>query len=59
MIQVIDGEIKQYSLPKTGTLKDGRTGSINKLQGLNILAKWHSLWNLHLHSYWGFWVYQA
>ncbi len=27
MIQVIDGEIKQYSLPKTGTLKDGRTVS--------------------------------
>jgi len=27
MIQVISGEIKQYSLPKTGTLKDGRTVS--------------------------------
>jgi len=27
MIQVINGEIKQYSLPKTGTLKDGRTVS--------------------------------
>ena len=27
MIQVIDGEIKQYSLPTTGTLKDGRTVS--------------------------------
>ena len=25
MIQVIDGEIKQYSLPKTGVLKDGST----------------------------------
>ena len=27
MIQVLDGEIKQYSLPKTGTLKDGSTVS--------------------------------
>ena len=27
MIQVIDGEIKQYRLPKVGTLKDGRTVS--------------------------------
>ena len=27
MIQVINGEIKQYKLPKTGTLKDGRTVS--------------------------------
>ncbi len=27
MIQIINGEIKQYSLPKTGTLKDGRTVS--------------------------------
>ena len=27
MIQVINGEITQYSLPKTGTLKDGRTVS--------------------------------
>ena len=27
MVQVINGEIKQYSLPKTGTLKDGRTVS--------------------------------
>lgn len=27
MIQVIDGEIKQYSLPKVGTLKDGSTVS--------------------------------
>lgn len=27
MIQVINGEIKQYSLPKVGTLKDGRTVS--------------------------------
>jgi hypothetical protein len=27
MLQVINGEIKQYSLPKTGTLKDGRTVS--------------------------------
>ena len=27
MIQVIDGEIKQYDLPKTGALKDGSTVS--------------------------------
>ena len=27
MIQVIEGEIKQYSLPKTGVLKDGSTVS--------------------------------
>lgn len=27
MIQVIDGEIKQLALPKTGTLKDGSTVS--------------------------------
>ena len=27
MIQVINNEIKQYKLPKTGTLKDGRTVS--------------------------------
>lgn len=27
MIQVIDGEIKKYSLPKTGILKDGSTVS--------------------------------
>ena len=27
MIQVINGEIKQYSLPKTGILKDGSTVS--------------------------------
>lgn len=27
MIQVINGEIAQYKLPKTGTLKDGRTVS--------------------------------
>lgn len=27
MIQVINGEITQYSLPKTGTLKDGSTVS--------------------------------
>ena len=27
MIQVIDGEIKQYQLPQTGTLKDGSTVS--------------------------------
>ena len=27
MIQVIEGKIKQYSLPKTGTLKNGSTVS--------------------------------
>ena len=27
MIQVLDGKIKQYSLPKTGILKDGSTVS--------------------------------
>ena len=27
MIQVIDGEITKYNLPKTGTLSDGRTVS--------------------------------
>lgn len=27
MIQVINGEIKQYSLPKTGTLSTGKTVS--------------------------------
>lgn len=27
MIQVIEGKIKQYNLPKTGTLKDGSTVS--------------------------------
>ena len=27
MIQVINGEIKQYNLPKVGTLKDGSTVS--------------------------------
>jgi hypothetical protein len=27
MIQVIDGEIKQYDLPKVGSLLDGRTVS--------------------------------
>ena len=27
MIQVVEGKIQQYSLPKTGVLKDGRTVS--------------------------------
>ena len=27
MIQVIEGKIKQYNLPKTGTLKNGSTVS--------------------------------
>ena len=37
MIQVINGEIKQYSLPKTGTLKDGRTVSGYHLLGEEVL----------------------
>jgi hypothetical protein len=37
MIQVIDGEIKQYRLPKVGTLKDGRTVSGYHLLDENIL----------------------
>lgn len=37
MIQVINGEIKQYSLPKTGTLKDGSTVSGYNLLGEDIL----------------------
>ena len=37
MIQVINGEIKQYSLPKVGTLKDGRTVSGYHLLGEDIL----------------------
>lgn len=32
MLQVINGEIKQYQLPKVGTLSDGRTVS-----GYNLL----------------------
>lgn len=32
MIQVINGQITQYNLPKTGTLKDGRSVS-----GYNLL----------------------
>lgn len=34
MIQVIDNEIKQYRLPKTGKLKDGST-----ISGYNLLPK--------------------
>lgn len=37
MIQIIEGKIKQYSLPKTGTLKDGRTVSGYHLLDENIL----------------------
>lgn len=37
MIQVINGEIKQYSLPKTGTLKNGSTVSGYHLLDENIL----------------------
>ena len=39
MIQVINGEIKQYSLPKTGTLKDGRTVSGYHLLDDDILRE--------------------
>jgi len=39
MIQVIDGKIKQYSLPKTGTLKDGRTVSGYHLLDEEILKE--------------------
>lgn len=35
MTQVIDGEIKQYSLPKTGTLKNG--GSVSGYHLLNFV----------------------
>ena len=34
MIQVINGEIKQYSLPKTGVLKDGST-----ISGYHLLSQ--------------------
>ncbi len=37
MIQVIDGEIVKYSLPKVGTLKDGRTVSGYHLLDEDIL----------------------
>ena len=37
MIQVINGEIKQYSLPKTGTLSTGETVSGYHLLGEDIL----------------------
>ena len=37
MIQVISGEIKQYSLPKTGTLSDDSTVSGYHLLGKDIL----------------------
>ena len=37
MIQVIDGEIKLYRLPKTGILKDGSTVSGYHLLDENIL----------------------
>ena len=39
MIQVIEGEIKQYSLPKTGVLKDGSTVSGYHLLNENILKE--------------------
>ncbi len=37
MIQVINGEIKQYQLPKVGTLKDGSTVSGYHLLDEDIL----------------------
>ena len=37
MIQVIDNEIKQYNLPKVGTLKDGSTVSGYHLLDIEIL----------------------
>ena len=37
MIQVIDGEIKQYRLPKVGVLKDGSTVSGYHLLDIEIL----------------------
>ena len=37
MIQVIDGEIAKYSLPKTGILKDGSTVSGYHLLNIEIL----------------------
>ena len=37
LVQVINGEISQYSLPKTGGLKDGSTVSGYHLLGEDIL----------------------
>ena len=39
MIQIIEGKIKQYSLPKTGILKDGRTVSGYHLLDEEILKE--------------------
>lgn len=39
MIQVINGEIQQYQLPKTGTLKDGSTVSGYHLLDEEILLE--------------------
>lgn len=39
MIQVINGEIKQYRLPKTGILKDGRTVSGYHLLSIETLKE--------------------
>jgi len=39
MIQIINGEIKQYNLPKVGTLKDGRTVSGYHLLDEEILKQ--------------------
>ena len=39
MIQVIEGKIKQYSLPKTGTLKNGSTVSGYHLLDEEILKE--------------------
>ena len=39
MIQIINGEIQQYQLPKVGTLKDGRTVSGYHLLDEEILKE--------------------
>ena len=39
MIQVINGEIKQYQLPKVGTLSDGSTVSGYHLLNEDILKE--------------------
>ena len=39
MIQVIEGKIKQYSLPKVGTLKNGSTVSGYHLLDIDILKQ--------------------
>lgn len=39
LVQVIEGKIKQYSLPKTGTLKNGSTVSGYHLLDEEILKE--------------------